>query len=53
VYESCVVALEARVGRIELGEWDVDGRDESNSRFFGRGGKGGGVPSLDTAVRLL
>lgn len=53
VYDSCVVALEARAGRIGLNEWDVDGRDPSKSTFFGRGGKGGGVPSLDNAVRLL
>jgi len=52
--ESCVVALEMSCGldgafRME---WDVEGLELRNPSC-GRGGSGGGVPSLDGAATLL
>lgn len=52
--ESCVVALDTSCGldgalRIE---WDVEGRGLMNPSC-GRGGSGGGVPSLEGAMTLL
>lgn len=44
--ESCVVALETSCGLAGAVEWDVEGR-ELSSPNCGRGGRGGGVPSLD------
>ena len=43
-----MVALETRLGLLGLAECDVDGRDSRRPRL-GRGGSGGGVPSLDGA----
>jgi hypothetical protein len=43
--DSCVVALETSCGREGAVEWDVPGRESSPS--CGRGGSGGGVPSID------
>lgn len=48
VYDSCVVAFETSCGRAVVVECAVDGRDPRKLAFFGRGGSGGGVPSLDS-----
>jgi hypothetical protein len=53
VYDSCVVAFDTSWGLGGAIPCDVDGLESRSSKFFGRGGSGGGVPSLDTAVRLL
>jgi hypothetical protein len=47
--ESWVVALETRFGLPMRTECDVEGRDSRRPRL-GRGGSGGGVPSLDTVA---
>jgi hypothetical protein len=56
VMESCVVALETSCGRdgARLTECDDGGRDECTpSCNCGRGGSGGGVPSLDGEVEVV
>lgn len=49
---SCVVALETSCGRAGVVEWDVEGREPSRPNC-GRGGSGGGVPSLDGSDSAL
>ena len=44
--ESCVVALDTSRGLLGVTECEVEGRESRKPRF-GRGGSGGGVPSLD------
>lgn len=46
--DSFVVALDTSRGLLGAKECEVEGREAGSSRF-GRGGSGGGVPSLDTA----
>lgn len=56
VMESCVVALETSCGRdgARLTECEDAGRDEcAPSCNCGRGGNGGGVPSLDGEVEVV
>lgn len=43
-----MVAFETSCGRVGAVECDVEGLESSRLEILGRGGSGGGVPSLDT-----
>lgn len=58
IYESCCVGLDTSCGLMGDPPCDVEGRESSGVArlaygYVGRGGSGGGVPSLDSASRLL